>query len=178
MSPLAPLLLITGPMAAGKSTVAQYIAEQLTPSVHLRGDVFRRMVVNGRADMSAAPTDAALAQLMLRYRAAAASARLYSAEGFNVVYQDVILGPLLNDVVEMYAGFELRVVVLCPNAAAIAEREQARDKTGYTGISIEQLQQALEDTPKIGFWVDSSTQTVAQTVSAILRNLDQAKVRA
>ena len=43
------LILITGIMAAGKSTVAQHLAERLPNSVHLRGDVFRRMMVNGRA---------------------------------------------------------------------------------------------------------------------------------
>jgi dephospho-CoA kinase len=36
------LILVTGIMAAGKSTVAQLLAERLAPqSVHLRGDVFR-----------------------------------------------------------------------------------------------------------------------------------------
>lgn len=46
------IVLITGAMASGKSTVAQALAERLPRSVHLRGDVFRRMIVNGRAEMT------------------------------------------------------------------------------------------------------------------------------
>jgi uridine kinase len=40
-----PIILIAGNMASGKSTVAQALAERLPKSVHLRGDVFRRMVL-------------------------------------------------------------------------------------------------------------------------------------
>ena len=49
---MSGIILITGNMAAGKSTVAQALAERLPMSVHLRGDRFRRMIVNGQAEMS------------------------------------------------------------------------------------------------------------------------------
>jgi sulfite exporter TauE/SafE len=64
------LILITGIMAAGKSTVAQHLAERLPHSVHLRGDVFRRMMVNGRAEMTRELSVAAAEQLQLLYRLA------------------------------------------------------------------------------------------------------------
>lgn len=38
------IVLITEIMAAGKSTVAELLARRLPRSVHLRGDLFRRMV--------------------------------------------------------------------------------------------------------------------------------------
>ena len=44
------VIVITGIMAAGKSTVAQILAERLPRSVHVRGDVFRRMIISGRAE--------------------------------------------------------------------------------------------------------------------------------
>ncbi|MHB1505506.1 MAG: zeta toxin family protein [Sulfobacillus sp.] len=47
MSPAT--IVLTGVMAAGKSTVAALLAERFGRSVHLRGDLFRRMIVNGRA---------------------------------------------------------------------------------------------------------------------------------
>lgn len=59
--------LITGAMAAGKSTVAQALAERLSRSVHVRGDAFRRMIVAGRVEMTADPSPEAIAQLQLRY---------------------------------------------------------------------------------------------------------------
>jgi len=42
-------------------------------SVHVRGDLFRRMVVNGRADMTPDPSAEAVRQLRLRYRLTAAT---------------------------------------------------------------------------------------------------------
>jgi adenylylsulfate kinase-like enzyme len=48
------VFLVTGIQAAGKSTVAQALAERLERSVHVRGDLFRRMVVNGGVEMGPA----------------------------------------------------------------------------------------------------------------------------
>ncbi len=172
----APIILITGVMAAGKSTVAELIAQQMDRCVHLRGDLFRKMVVSGRVDMSAEPSPEALRQLLLRYRAAAETAKLYSSSGFNVVYQDVVIGPVLTDVVSLFEEYPLHVVVLCPDAATVAQRELARAKTGYSKVSIKQLQESLESTPRIGLWIDSSNQSAAQTVDAIFAGLDLARL--
>lgn len=57
---LPAAVVITGISAAGKSTVAQALAERLPRSVHVRGDAFRRMVVNDRADMRSDQQHAAL----------------------------------------------------------------------------------------------------------------------
>ncbi|MEV0455328.1 hypothetical protein [Catellatospora methionotrophica] len=66
------VIVVTGIQAAGKSTVAQGLAERLERSVHVRGELFRRMVVNGRVEMGPAdPPAEALRQLRLRYALAA-----------------------------------------------------------------------------------------------------------
>jgi chloramphenicol 3-O-phosphotransferase len=171
-----PILLITGAMAAGKSTIAQALAERTDHSVHLRGDVFRRMIVNGRVEMSARPSEEALRQLLLRYRAAAETAKLYCEAGFNVVYQDVVIGPIIEDVVAMYRGFPLYVVVLCPSANVIAQRENARAKTGYGNVTVAELQKGLEETPRIGRWIDTSDQSVEETIEVLLNGLGEAKI--
>ena len=44
----ARLVVITGIMASGKSTIAQALAERLPASAHVRGDHYRRSIVNGR----------------------------------------------------------------------------------------------------------------------------------
>jgi cytidylate kinase len=172
-----PIILITGIMAAGKSTVAQSLAERLPRSVHLRGDVFRRMIVSGRATMTARLSHEATEQLRLRYRIAAAAARLYLKANFTVVYQDIILGASLAEVVGHYSGCRLHVVVLCPAGKAVATREAGRIKKGYIGIEVADLDEALRSqTPRIGLWVDSSAQSVEQTVNYILSHLEQARV--
>jgi len=171
-------ILITGVSAAGKSTVAQLVAERLPRSVHLRGDAFRRMIVNGRAAMGGELSDEARAQLRLRYELAAAAARGYLRAGFDVVYQDVILGTLLSDVVRLHAP-PLHVVVLCPKPEAVAAREAGRGKVGYRGITIAQLDRALrEETPRVGLWLDSTDWTAAETAERILAGLEAASVQA
>jgi ABC-type multidrug transport system ATPase subunit len=41
------VFLLTGPQAAGKTTVARLLAGRFERGVHLEGDVFRRFVVAG-----------------------------------------------------------------------------------------------------------------------------------
>ena len=173
------VILITGNMAAGKSSVAQALAERLPQSVHLRGDVFRRMIVNGRAEMTATLSEEAERQLWLRYRLAAAAANLYLRAGFTVVYQDIIIGPALAEVVAMYRHHPLSVIVLCPRAEVVAAREAARAKTGYSDESaVHTFDRVLRDeTPRIGYWLDSSNLTITETVDHILRDLPQAALR-
>jgi chloramphenicol 3-O-phosphotransferase len=163
------VLLITGIQAAGKSTVAQLLAERLPRSVHVRGDLFRRMVINGRADMTPDPTDEALRQLRLRHRLTAEVSDGYFEAGFTVIAQDVILGGFLTEMTTMIRSRPLLVVVLAPAAATIAEREQARSKDAYDAWAIGQLDQVLRrETPRLGLWLDTSGQTAAQTVDEIL----------
>ena len=90
------IYLITGPMASGKSTVARLLASRFERGVHLEGDVFRRSVVGGRAEMTPDASPEALEQLRLRYRLGAAAADIYFEAGFTVALEDVVAGPLLG----------------------------------------------------------------------------------
>jgi chloramphenicol 3-O-phosphotransferase len=174
----ARLILITGIMAAGKSSVAQALAERLPRSVHLRGDLFRRMIINGRAGMDFELSAEALAQLQLRYRLAAAAAGLYLDAGFSVVYQDIIIGKGLDEVMQLYRRRPLHVVVLCPDPATVASREAGRPKKGYSHPAfIEEFDRVLRrETPRVGYWLDSSNLTVRESVDEILAHLPQAQV--
>ena len=176
---LPKLILITGIMAAGKSSVAQRLAERLPKSVHLRGDVFRRMIVNGRATMDIELTPEAYAQLRLRYRIAATTANLYLEHGFTVVYQDIVIGPDLAEVVQSLQHHPLHVVVLCPSPATAARRDAERNKTGYDDRgAVDAFDRVLRaETPRLGLWVDTSNLNVEETVDHILANLVPATVR-
>ena len=87
------VIIVSGVMASGKSTVAQSLAEKFERGVHLRGDAFRRMIIKGREEMLPDASDEAKRRLALRYRLSASTARTYAEAGFHVVLQDVILGP-------------------------------------------------------------------------------------
>ena len=174
------IILITGIMAAGKSTIAQALAERLPKSVHLRGDFFRRSIINGRAEMGFDLSDEALAQLNLRYDIATTVAAMYLAGGFTVAYQDIIIGQTLAEIVERLRRHPLYVVVLCPDPAVVATREAGRGKRGYgSEADIFNFDRVLRaETPRIGLWLDTSTLTVTETVDTILARLDEARVGA
>lgn len=178
-----PVVLITGVSAAGKSTVAELLARRFDRGVHVRGDVFRRMVVSGRHEMTSEPTDEAWSQLRLRYRLGATTADAYHDAGFAVVVQDVVIGrspardggPVLAEYVAAIRSRPLVVVVLAPRVEIVAEREAGRAKTAYSPEydSIEALDRALREEPRIGWWLDNSDQEPAETVDTIIeRGLD------
>lgn len=163
------VFLITGIMASGKSTVAQLLAERLPRSVHVRGDAFRRMIVNGREEYMPNPSDEAVRQLRLRYRIAASTADAYRDAGFNVVVQDVVLGPELKEFVGWIRSRPLYVIVLTPDPEAVAAREAARGKQGYGPWTVAALDRILrEETPDIGLRLDTTHLTAEATVSEIL----------
>src|SRR5487761_316908 len=76
--------VITGVMAAGKSTVAELLAERFERAVHVRGDLFRKLIVRGRDPISPELSDEALRQLDLRQRIAASVANDYWRDDFTV----------------------------------------------------------------------------------------------
>ena len=172
------VILITGTMAAGKSSVAQALAERLPKSVHLRGDVFRRMIVGGRAEMTVQLSAEAERQLWLRYRLAARAADLYVQAGFSVIYQDIIIGPALATVIALYRPHPLSVIVLCPRPEMVAARDAVRDKTGYADqADVYAFDRVLRsETPRMGYWLDNSDLTITETVDCIVENLPQALV--
>jgi chloramphenicol 3-O-phosphotransferase len=155
--------------------------------VHLRGDEFRRMIINGRAEMGpASPPAEALTQLRLRHRLAAISADAHAGAGFTVVLQDIIIGHHLTEMVTAIRTRPLYVVVLTPRADVVAARDQARQrargKLAYRpgDQSPAELDAAFRrQTPRIGLWLDTSAQTAAETTEEIFsRYQAEAEVQA
>ncbi|AYF76723.1 phosphotransferase [Nocardia yunnanensis] len=172
----APVYLITGIQAAGKSTVAQALAERLPRSAHIRGDTFRRFVVSGREEMSPNPSPEALAQLRLRHRLAAQTADTYAAEGFTAIIQDVVLGDMLPYLISQIQTNPLYVIVLAPTPESVAQREAARAKSAYGTFTVADLDTGLRKiTPRLGLWLDSSNLTVNETVDEILSRAEPQK---
>ncbi|MET9554453.1 AAA family ATPase [Streptomyces sp. NPDC006645] len=171
------VVLITGVMAAGKSTVADLLAQRLPRAAHVRGDTFRRMIVSGREEMLPEPTAEAVAQLELRHRITATVADEYASDGWTAIVQDIVIGPDLTRFVARVRTRPLYVVVLTPSVEAVRDREAARPKTGYGPWTVEALHHDLHaETERIGHWLDTTRQTPQETVSAILADLPAARV--
>ena len=174
-----PVVLVTGISASGKSTVAELLAQRFERGVHVKGDVFRRMVVSGRAEMSASPSADAWDQLRLRYRLGAATADAYHAAGFSVVVQDVVVGQVLDEYVAAIRSRPRFVVVLAPRPDVVEAREAGRAKVAYRdgAPTVDALDHALRhETPRLGLWLDSSDQRPDETVEEIIERADEARV--
>lgn len=172
------MVAVTGIMAAGKSTVAALLTERFERSAHVRGDLFRRMIVRGRAPITTALTPEDRRQLALRRELAAQTADAYARAGFVAVVQDIWLGSDLAALVRVLRFRPLHVVVLAPRPDAVARREAERRKSGYVdGWTAEAMDRILRlETPRLGLWLDTSDQTPQETASEVMRRLDEAAV--
>jgi cytidylate kinase len=170
--------VVTGVMAAGKSTVAELLAQRFSRGVHVRGDVFRKMIVRGRDPITPELGDEALRQLDLRQRLAADVANDYWRDDFTVVVQDIYAGSALNNVVGRLEISPLYVVVLHPRPDVVAAREAQREKSGYGAWDVAAFCESFEaQTPRIGLWLDTSELTPDETVDEIMRRRLDARVR-
>jgi predicted kinase len=126
-----PLFVISGISASGKSTVARLLAERFERGVCVPGDAIREMMVSGRIEMRPGAEAEALSQLVLRYEGALAVADVFLFGGFDVVVEDVIIGHVLREFLDLVPVPEFHLVFLDPDAAAIEQRERGRDRIAY-----------------------------------------------
>ena len=163
------IIVVSGLPGAGKSTVARRLAERHPRAAHIEADTLQRMIVSG-AEWPAA--DAALnpeaaRQLRLRVTNACLLARSYATAGFVAIIDDIFVGERVANLREDLAGAPFRFVMLNPSLDVLHERNVQRTKRdAFEQASA--LYDALQtQTEHFGIWIDSSTQTPAQTVSAI-----------
>lgn len=168
----APLYIITGAMAAGKSTIARELVQRFKRSAHVSGDAFLRMIAKGGAVMGPVLDDEAVLQLHLRQDIAMDAVRRFIGAGFATVYQDILLGDDFVRVTTALADLAPRIVVLNPSVEALAERDANRAKTGYSEQFLpDALAEVLQsNTPRHGLWLDTSEMTIEEVVETILAN--------
>ncbi len=133
------IVLVTGPMAAGKSTIAKALAATFPKGVHVEGDVFRRFIVTGHSEMTPEPSEDAMEHLRLRYRLTAEVAEQYASAGYTAVVEDVVAGSLLGEFVGLFTHRPLHLVVLLPDEKAIARRGADRREHGYDSLTVSGL---------------------------------------
>ncbi|WP_194904344.1 AAA family ATPase [Catenulispora rubra] len=176
---MARLIVVTGIPASGKTTVAAALAQRSTRAVVVDGDTIRAMVVSGYVDMARDPSEEALRQLRLRYQASLAVAHVYLQAGFDVVFNDNVLGPLLDELPGLVPCDQFHLVVLNPGPEVIRDRDREREKTAYTAEngSFDWLREVLaNETPRLGLWLDTSHQTPDESADVIIAKLDESLI--
>lgn len=118
------ILILTGPPAAGKSTLGPLIAKQLQRCAVIDVDVVRVMVVQphiapwlGKEGMN---------QLRLGARNACALAQNYVAENYDVVILDVLTDETANIYKSLLSTFSHEIILLLPSLAESLRRNQVR----------------------------------------------------
>jgi predicted ATPase len=167
-APAPCAFLITGIPGAGKTTVALALAARFPLAAHADDRVLSRLLVSGwRAP---APTGDAEAdrQILLRARNSALLMDSFFAAGVIPVFDDVVVRRShLDFYLRTIKSRPLHLVVLAPSLRTVAARDRGRDKQlGDTWMFLDQV--LREELAGVGVWIDSTAQTVEETVEAIL----------
>ena len=178
-------MLVTGLQGAGKSTVGALLAARFERAAFIEGDVLWKMIVAGREDMTAEPSEEARRQLELRYRNGALLGDSYARAGITAIHVDIVVGADLTRYAEWVTTRPLRIVMLNPRPEVVVKREHDRGSDAYRSWiniegslakAVEHFSRWLDDTPHVGLWLDSSDLSPEQTVDRVLENWDDALV--
>lgn len=168
------LIVVTGIMAAGKSTVAHLLARRFARGVHIDADSLQQMIVSGGVwvDEPGEPSGEAARQLRLRLKNMCLLGRSFFEAGFTVILNDIIIGERWQHLQEELRGLPFSLVILAPRLEVILQRDLDRPKDTQGGTWARHLDSELRRTMTgIGLWIDSSEQTAEETVECILRQL-------
>ncbi|MDX2837364.1 AAA family ATPase [Streptomyces scabiei] len=166
------MIVLTGPPGAGKSTVAQLLADHLTPSVHLHSDDFWRSIKRGWI-APYLPEAHEQNQVVLQVLVSAAFG--YAEGGYQVIC-DGIVGPWFIDFFRVTArerALPLSYVILRPDKHTTLERATSRAGDALTDPEpIRSLHGQFSNLAAYEAHVlDSTTLTSEATADSILRGV-------
>jgi len=131
-----PVLILTGPPGAGKSTTAAVLAERAAAGVHLESDVFFRFIRSGGIEPWK-PGSHEQNSVVMRIVGEAAAG--YAAAGFFTVVDGIVLPRWflmpLRDVLRE-AGHEVAYVVLSAPLSVCANRVESREGIPLSGPEV------------------------------------------
>ena len=174
MSQPPPVFVITGQLAAGKTTVARALLDRFPFGYHVDVDAMREMVTSGLAS-PLEWTDETTRQFDLAVRASASVTRIYVDAGFTVAIEGGIDPEAVERELETVDLRQRMIgVILRPRLDVALARNRARTTKSFDTTILESAMRTIDadlarsaDRPR---WhdVDNSDETVEQTVDRIL----------
>ncbi|HZQ37151.1 MAG TPA: AAA family ATPase [Dehalococcoidia bacterium] len=178
--PAGRVIVITGAAGAGKSSVAQGVAERLERSALVALDELWHSVISGAPLPSWRGGDDYETRRFvdLTLRNAAALARNFAAAGFDCIVEGVLESPAELDALLAGLGpVETYFVTLAPQLAELLQRDQGRSPEQQMGERSAELHAILQFNGEWrGMRVDSTGLSPAETADLILESLDDARV--
>ncbi|MBS1708442.1 MAG: AAA family ATPase [Armatimonadetes bacterium] len=168
-----PVLVITGPPGAGKTTLCEALAPCFERTIHIPVDDLRTWVVSGLSE-SVNWTDETERQFQLAEAAASATAKTYSEAGFAVLIDHCRNLPRLDEVVENHLrGLPVLKVCLLPTQEITLERNRTRTNKDFDTVVLEPIihsvtERYVADKGRQGWLViDNSTQPLSETAAIV-----------
>lgn len=160
------ILIITGPPAAGKSTLGPLLAKALRRCAVIEVDWLRKMVV--QPHIAPWRGEAGLAQLRLGAANACAVARNCVAAHLNVVILDVLTDETAHLYRTVLADLPHHIVLLLPSLPEAVLRNQTRGQF-LTDAEVELLYTWQEQLTVYEQKIDNSTLPAAALVPQLLK---------
>jgi chloramphenicol 3-O-phosphotransferase/ADP-ribose pyrophosphatase YjhB (NUDIX family) len=176
-----PITILTGPSAAGKSTIAGLLCMHAERATHIEVDLLRDMVIAGYASPHPGEGNPIRAseQVRLATANAVAVARNFSLAGYEVVVDDTIeTTEALDDLLRGLAGVApVYVFTLLPDEDTLSDRDEERSPDLQLGRRCLDLREIIATNgEQRGLRLDSSNMTRSETVAWILANREGARV--
>ena len=166
------VFLVSGPVGAGKTTVARRLAERLPLAAHIESDRFQDLIVSGGLHPHQEPHEEALRQLHVRTRNVSLVADSFFQSGIIPVIDDVIVyRERLQEYAALIHSRPLALVMLAPPLQVSLARDAARTEkhVGHIWGHLDGvMRQELTGT---GLWIDNSGLSPNQTVDVILERI-------
>ena len=169
---MSRIIVISGVPGAGKSTLAGLLAAHFERSVHLEADQFQKMIVNGGRWPENDNVEG-MRQLRLRSKNVGLVADSFFAENFTTIVDDIYIGDRFYHLLEDILCPRLYFVLLVPNLAQLKTRNEQRRNKNVFHQSEALYQITLNETPKQGLWIDTSTHSVEQSLQVILSRYEK-----